>query len=177
MLNRTDARTLLETNVASASLRRHCEMVARAMAAYAETLGENVDQWFVAGLLHDLDWERWPGEHPRHAVDVLLPEAGIADPAVLDAIRAHAPDRTGKQPETMIGRYLFACDELCGFLDAAAKVRPGGYAGMQASSVKKKLKDKRFAANVSREDIARGAELIRRSLDEHCAFLIDVFQE
>ncbi len=74
-------------------------------------------------------------------------------------------------------RYLFACDEACGFLDAIAKIRPNGYADLEWPSVHKKMKDKRFAANVSREDIIKGAELIELTLDDHISFLIDIFRK
>jgi len=180
MLDRTSAQTLLETHISSASLRRHCEMAAQAMEAYASALGksnEEIETWFLAGLLHDLDWEKWPDEHPNYALQNLLPAAG-ANQDILDAISAHAPQRTGhvllaSNPE--IERYLFACDEICGFLDAVAKVRPEGYTGMKVSSVKKKLKDKAFAAGVSREDVAQGAELIGKPIEEHIEFLVGVF--
>lgn len=180
-LDRSAAHTLLETHIASPSLRRHCEMVALAMEAYAGSLGKNeeeIETWYCAGLLHDLDWEQWPDEHPNYALQNLLPQAGMK-PEALDAIAAHAPERTGHiltpdNPE--IERYLFACDEICGFLDAVAKVRPEGYTGMKVSSVKKKLKDKAFAAGVSREDVNRGVELIRAPLEEHIQFLLNVFE-
>lgn len=180
-LNRNAALDLLHTHIESPSLRRHCEMVAAAMEAYAQELGKSeteVKNWYLAGLLHDLDWEKWPDEHPNHALKNILPQAG-ASAEVLDAIAAHAPERTGhillaSNPE--IERYLFACDEICGFLDAVAKVRPEGYTGMKVSSVKKKLKDKAFAAGVSREDVHHGAELIHKPLEEHIQFLIGVFE-
>lgn len=145
------------------------------MEAYAQKLGENAELWYVAGLLHDLDWEQFPDEHPNKAVNDILPAEG-ASPELLDAIRAHAPQRTGKKAETLIERHLFACDEICGFLDAAAKVRPNGYADLEWSSIKKKLKDKAFAANVSRDDINEGAELIGVPLNEHVSFLIPLFR-
>lgn len=176
-LDRSAARTLLETHVTSPSLRRHCDMVARAMEAYGTSLGhspEEIETWYISGLLHDLDWEKWPDEHPNYALQNLLPQAG-ANQEMLDAIAAHGPHRTGRQPTTELERYLFACDEICGFLDACAKVRPEGFVGMKASSVKKKLKNKTFAAGVSREDVDHGAELINKPLDEHIEFLVGVF--
>lgn len=146
------------------------------MEAYARELGHNADEWYIAGLLHDLDWEQFPDEHPNKAITDILPEAGVST-EVIGAIAAHAPDRTGRHPETVMEKYLFACDEICGFLDAVAKVRPEGYQGMKWSSVNKKLKNKSFAANVNRDDIAQGAELIDRALNEHVAFLISVFEQ
>jgi putative nucleotidyltransferase with HDIG domain len=175
MINRTQAHQLLEQYITSPSLRRHSEMVAQAMEAYAKKLGEDPELWYTSGLLHDLDWEQFPDEHPNKAIADILPAAG-ASQEMLDAIAAHAPGRTGKQAETLIEKYLFACDELCGFIDALAKLRPNGYSDMEWSSVKKKLKDKAFAANVSREDIAQGAEMIGVPLSEHTVFLISIFR-
>ncbi len=174
MIDRAQAKQLLETYIASPSLRRHCEMVALALEAYAQKLNADTDLWYTTGLLHDLDWEQSPDEHPNKALTDILPAAG-ASQEMLDAIAAHAPERTGKQPETALEKHLFACDELCGFLDALAKLRPNGYSDMEWSSVKKKLKDKAFAANVSRQDITLGAELIGAPLSEHTTFLISVF--
>lgn len=174
-LDRATAETLLHQYIENPSLLRHCEMVGQAMEAYAKKLGKDTETWYVAGLLHDLDWEKFPEEHPNKAVQEILPAAGASE-EILDAIAAHAPHRTGKQPQTLIEKHLFACDEICGFLDAAAKIRPNGYQDMEWSSIHKKLKDKRFAANVSREDIRHGAELIELTLDDHVNFLINLFQ-
>jgi len=125
--------------------------------------------------LHDLDWERYPEEHPNKAVEEILPAYDYSG-AILEAIKAHAPDRTGKEPETEIERYLFACDELSGFMNAVSLMRPNGFEDMKVKSVTKKLKDKKFAANVIREDIRKGAELIDRDLRDHIQFMIDVFK-
>lgn len=160
------------------ALRHHCEMVARAMRAYAGKLNktdEETARWVVAGLLHDIDWEKKPDEHPNFALNHIFPEYELPE-AVTQAIRAHAPERTGKHPETEIERYLFACDELSGFMHAVSLMRPNGFEGMKAKSVTKKLKDKRFAASVSREDIRRGAELIDTDLNEHILFLAREFE-
>jgi len=173
-MDRSTAQALLEQYVTQPSLLRHSQMVAQAMEAYAQKLGEDVEQWYLAGLLHDLDWEMFPDEHPNKAVQDILPALGI-DQAIIEAIRAHAPGRTGKQPETLLEKYLFACDEISGFLDAVAKVRPDGFTGLEYSSVKKKLKNKSFAANVSREDIDQGTILIEVPIEEHVIFLAKVF--
>lgn len=172
------SKELLREYIENESLRLHCSMVAVAMKAYAESLqlgDPETEQWWTAGLLHDLDWEKYPDEHPRVAVEQLLPGAGYSV-EVIEAVRAHAPDRTGKQPETEIERYLFACDELSGFMYAVSLMRPNSFSDMKVKSVTKKLKDKRFAENVSREDIRKGAELIGKELHEHIAFLIEVFK-
>lgn len=175
---RDNSEKLLKEYIESESLRIHSHMVADAMQAYAQELkksGNEVDNWWTAGLLHDLDWEKFPDEHPNRAVTKILPPKGY--PAkVVSAIKAHAPERTGKEPENEIERYLFACDEISGFMYAVALMRPNGFSDMKVKSVKKKLKDKRFAANVSRDDILKGAQLIDKDLSVHIQFLIEVFK-
>lgn len=171
---RQTAIDLLETHIKNEALQHHCYMVAQAMEAYANKLGEDAELWYQTGLLHDLDWEAYPDEHPAKAINELLPE--LYPQQVLDAIAAHAPQRTGKQPETQLERYLFACDEISGFMHAVSLMRPGGFSDMKPKSITKKMKDKAFAAAVPREDLRRGAELINVALDEHIAFLIAVFQ-
>jgi putative nucleotidyltransferase with HDIG domain len=178
MIKRDDSNALLEQYIENENLRHHCKMVASAMEAYARKLDieENeVENWWHAGLLHDLDWEKYPDEHPRLAVEEILPENGYPE-HVIEAVRAHAPERTGKEPEAKIERYLFACDELSGFMHAVSLMRPNGFQDMKVKSVKKKLKDKSFAANVPRDDIRKGAELINTDLNEHILFLIEVFK-
>lgn len=179
MNSREDSIRLMHDHIANDNLRRHCRMVATATEAYARKLDlppEEVDLWWAAGLLHDLDWEQHPEEHPSVATEQLLPGAGYP-PELIRAVEAHAPERTGREPETPIERYLFACDELSGFMNAVSLVRPNGFADMKVKSVTKKLKDKSFAADVPREHIRRGAELIGRPLNEHIAFLIQVFRK
>lgn len=163
----------------SESLRLHCEMVAIAMEGYANQLNKSeieTDRWWTAGLLHDLDWEKYPDQHPHKAVNDILPKNEY-NIEIIDAITAHAPDRTGKEPEKEIERYLFACDELSGFMNAVALMRPNGFSDMKVKSVTKKLKDKRFAENVPREDISKGANLISMSLKEHIQNMIDFFKK
>ncbi|HEX7017831.1 MAG TPA: HD domain-containing protein [Patescibacteria group bacterium] len=171
---RQQSLALLEEYVKNPALRHHCTMVAQAMEAYAKALDEDAELWYQTGLLHDLDWEKYPDQHPMKAVNEILVDY---PQEMLDAILAHGPDITGKQPQTLIERYLFACDELSGFLHAVSLMRPNGFADMEYKSVKKKLKDKGFAANVSREDIARGFELIDKEPQEHIFFLINVFKD
>lgn len=171
---RAQSEQLLEQYVKNDALRLHCRMVARALEAYATALGEDAELWYQTGLLHDLDWEMYPDEHPNRAVDEIL----VDYPAeMLGAIRAHATMRTGKEPETTLDKYLFACDELCGFMHAVALMRPNRFADMKPKSVKKKLKDVSFAANVSREDIEKGFQLVGKTPDEHISFLVEVFQK
>ncbi len=178
MKDRSQAENLLETWIKNDALQYHCRMVAAAMDAYARELGKSEDEiekWWQAGLLHDLDWEAYPDEHPNKAVDEILPEHQV-DEEVIQAVKAHAPDRTNTEPTSELDRYLFACDEISGFMNAVALMRPNGFDDMKPKSVKKKLKDKQFAANVPRDDIYKGAELIETSLDDHIMFLVDIFK-
>lgn len=176
-MNAQEAENLLTTWIDNHALQHHCRMVSKAMEAYARLLQKDEDtvhQWWLAGLLHDLDWEKHPDQHPNYALKHILPNLGISDEA-LNAIRTHAPERTGMHPETEIECYLFACDELCGFMHAVSLMRPDGFMGMTPKSVTKKLKDSKFAANVSRDDILRGTQLIKKDLNEHIEFLVSVF--
>lgn len=170
---RETSEQLLESHVKEPALLNHSRMVARAMEAYAQALGEDSELWYQAGLLHDLDWEEYPDEHPNKALAEWLNDY---PQELRDAIAAHGPERTGKEPETLIERYLYACDEICGFINAVSILRPEGFNGMTPKSVKKKLKALNFAANVKREDIKKGLELIGKSEDEHFMFLIKVFE-
>lgn len=149
---------------ASPALRIHMESVAACVTAYARKLApDQADRWTVAGLLHDYDYEKHPtqAEHPFVGVKHL--ESIGVDEEIRRAILAHA-QYSGVPRDTPLAKVLFACDELAGFIVACTKVRPDGFASLQSSSVKKKLKDKAFAANVSREDIKVGvAELAAMS--------------
>lgn len=179
MNSRVESIALMNRYIENENLRNHCRMVAQAMEAYAKVLensDEEIESWWAAGLLHDLDWEKYPDAHPAKAVNEILPKAGYPKDLIA-AVEAHAPERTGKEPETEIERYLFACDELSGFMNAVSLVRPNGFSDMKIKSVKKKLKDKSFAADVPRKDIQKGAELINMELNDHIAFLIEVFRD
>jgi putative nucleotidyltransferase with HDIG domain len=155
----------------SESLRRHGYAVEAAMAHYARHFGEDETLWRMTGLLHDLDYERHPTpeEHPYVGVR-LLRELGYPE-VMLEAILGHA-DYTGTPRRTLLAKTLFAVDELSGFLMAVAYVRPTRLEGLTVQSVRKKLKDKAFAAGVSREDIYRGAEELGLPLEAHIAHVI-----
>jgi len=179
MENRDQSIQLLQTYIEGESLLNHSKMVALAMEAYAKHLEKSdseIEEWWAAGLLHDLDWEKYPDEHPKKAINDILSKYNYSV-NVLNAIKAHAPDRTGKQPETEIERYLFACDELSGFMHAVSLMRPTGFQGMKVKSVNKKLKTIKFAESVPRDDISRGAKLIHKELNDHISFLITVFTD
>jgi len=178
MIDRAQSISLLEKFVHSESLFKHSQMVANAMQAYAIVLNKSkaeVEEWWTAGLLHDIDWEKFPDEHPNKAVNEILPAKGYSQ-TILEAIKAHAPERTGKEPESEIECYLFACDELCGFMHAVALLRPTGFKGMKVKSVTKKLKTLKFAESVPRSDIMKGVQLIDKDLNTHISFLISVFE-
>ncbi len=179
MIPREKSLELLNNYVKNEALAHHCKMVATAMQGYAKEIGKGdseMEEWWTAGLLHDLDWEMYPDEHPNKATNEILPPLGYSE-EIIDAIKSHAPERTGKEPETEIERYLFAVDEISGFMHAVSLMRPTAFDGMKPKSVTKKLKTLNFAANVSREDIYKGAALIDKELNEHIQFLIKTFQE
>jgi putative nucleotidyltransferase with HDIG domain len=172
-MNRTDSWALAREYVSSRSLLNHMRCVEIAMRAYARRLGQDEEIWGLVGLLHDFDYERWPTapDHPLQG-EKILREKGYSE-EVIYAIKSHAdylPDCPRVLP---LHKALYACDELCGFITATALVRPGGIVGMTADSVKKKMKSKGFAKNVSREDIARGAADFGVELAAHIQFLID----
>ena len=172
-MDRQQAFGLLCEYTSSESLRRHMLAVEAAMRAYARKYGEDEHKWGIVGLLHDFDYERWPDppDHPLKGAAILA-QHGYPD-EVIYAIKSHA-DYLGDCPRvSLLDKTLYACDELCGFITAVAMVRPEGIVGMKAKSVKKKMKQKSFAAAVNRDDIARGAEDLDEPIDEHIQFVID----
>lgn len=171
MPDRAQAVALLEEWVENEGLRTHMYAVEAAMRHYARLRGADEDLWGLAGLLHDLDWEKHPEEHPLKAV-AKLEELGYPD-ELLHAILAHRSDFTGVEPETELDKVLIACDELSGLVYAACLVRPNGIEDLKPKSVVKKLKDKTFAAGVSREDVQWGMDLIGLERKEHIQNVID----
>jgi len=145
--------------------------VEAAVRHYAWMLQADEDLWGLAGLLHDLDWERYPDSHPLEAVKVLR-EGGYPAP-VIQAIIAHRAEFTGVEPASELDRVLFACDELAGLVVACCRVRPNGIDDLKPKSVIKKLKDRAFAAGVSRDDVARGIELLGLERSQHIQNVID----
>jgi putative nucleotidyltransferase with HDIG domain len=170
MPDRTDAVELLEQWVENEGLRNHMRAVEAAVRQYATSFGEDADLWGHAGLLHDLDWEKYPDEHPLRAVEEL--RARGYPESVLHAILAHREEFTNVAPESKLDRTLVACDELTGLISACALVRPNGIDDLAPKSVKKKMKDHTFAAGVDRESIRQGAELLGLELDQHIANVI-----
>lgn len=178
---RDAALALMREWTASESLQKHMLAVEAAMRAYAEHLGEDVERWGIAGLLHDFDYERFPNdahsateEHPGAGVRVLR-ERGYPED-VLDAIMGHAA-YTNTPRVSRMARALFAVDELTGLITATALVRPSrSVHDVDARSVRKKMKDRAFARGVSREDVLQGAAELGVGLDEHVAFVIAAMQ-
>ncbi|MDH3427306.1 MAG: HDIG domain-containing protein [Gemmatimonadota bacterium] len=173
---RLEALALMHEYTRSESLRRHMYAVEAAMRAYAVKYDEDVERWGLAGLIHDFDYERWPNdahspteEHPSAGVAILREKGWPED--VLDAVMAHA-DYTGVPATTRMAKALRAVDELAGFITACALVRPTRISDLSSKSVKKKLKDRAFAAAVSREDIREGQEALGEDLTEHIDFVV-----
>jgi putative nucleotidyltransferase with HDIG domain len=182
-LSRDDAWSLLTEWVKSESLRRHCLAVASAMEAYARTQTHppaDPDRWFVVGLLHDMDYERFPDMddsehgHPRSGMREL--ESRGVDPEIVRAIASHA-DFMGVPRESPMEKTLYAVDELSGFILACAYVRPDGLEGLTPKSVKKKLKQPSFAAAVNRDEVRASAAELGVDFDEHVAFVIAALSE
>ena len=172
MPSRSEAVELLEEWVASHALRKHMYAVEAAVRHYARMMGEDEDLWGLAGLLHDLDWEKHPDEHPRIGV-ARLRELGYPE-EVVHAIEAHAyPDRTDVVPESQLDRVLYGCDELSGLVYACCLVRPNGIDDLKPKSVAKKMKDKAFARGVHRDAVQRGIDLIGLPRAEHIQNVID----
>jgi putative nucleotidyltransferase with HDIG domain len=177
-MNRDEAFALLSEYTKSESLIGHARSVEAAMRHYAGRLEGDVEQWGLTGLLHDFDYEHWPDEpeHTREGAKILR-ERGV-DEEVVGAILSHATWNQDEYPlDRPIRKTLFAVDELCGFITAVAYVRPSGLEGMKPKSVRKKLKTRKFAAAVSREDIDQGAELLGMELNEHITEVITALQK
>jgi putative nucleotidyltransferase with HDIG domain len=176
-LSRDESWTLFCEWTQSDSLRRHVLAVEAAMRAYARRFGEDEELWGVTGLLHDLDYERYPDletGHPRHAIAEL---ERLGYPAeVVRGVASHA-DFLGVPRETPMEKALFAVDELTGFIAAVAYVRPEGIHGMTPKSVRKKMKQPSFAAAVDRDELRAGAEGLGVDFDEHVAFVIAALEE
>ena len=174
MPGRQEAVALLEEWVENKGLRKHMYAVEAAVRYYAQLRGGDEDIWGLAGLLHDLDWEKHPEEHPLRAV-AQLREEGYPE-EVLQAILAHRADFTGVEPESELDKVLIACDELSGLVYATCLVRPNGIDDMKPKSVTKKLKDKTFAAGVSRDEVQKGVDLIGLERIEHIQNIINALR-
>ncbi len=159
----------------SDALRKHMYAVEDAMRAYARKFGESEEEWAVTGILHDFDYEKYPTmpDHPLRG-SAILAEHGYPE-AIRTAILGHA-SYTNVPRESLLAKTLYACDELCGFISAVAVIRPNKIMDLEVSSVRKKLKDKAFAKNVSREDIDLGTKELGVPLEEHIRFVIEAMR-
>ena len=169
---RADGWALLTEFTAGENLRKHALAVEAAVRGYARLFGEDEEAWGIVGLIHDFDYERWPdaADHPFRGSEILR-ERGWPD-YMIRAILSHA-DYSGVPRESRLEHTLFACDELAGFITAAALVRPTkSVLDLEARSVRKRMKDKAFARAVSRDDLRLGAEELALPLDEHIGNVI-----
>jgi len=175
VLTKDDAEQLLNDWVKNDKLKLHMKQVAHLMKSWAaekEQLNEG-DQWRweMAGLLHDADWDQWPETHCKKIIEEL--ESRNVDPEIIRAIASHGPNHFGVEPETKMDKMLYAFDELSGLIHAYSLMRPTGYDGMELKGVKKRLKEKYFAANVSREEIQDACNHAGIPLDDIVQFIID----
>src|SRR5437588_9034782 len=176
-MQRDAAYAVMTEYTQNVSLIKHMLSVEAAMRAYARRLGQDEEKWGIVGLLHDFDYERWPDppNHPLKGSEILR-ERGYPDD-VIYAICSHADYLADRYPRVhLMDKVLYACDELAGLITATALLRPNGITDLTASSVKKKMKSKGFARNVSREDIERGAADFGVDLTEHIQFEIDAMK-
>ena len=170
---RDRAWALLTEYTKSESLIKHALAVEAAVRGYARRAGADEEFWGVTALLHDFDYERWPdlNEHPFRGAEIL--RAQDYPEEMVRAILSHA-DYSGVPRESPLEKTLFACDEMSGFVTAAALVRPSkSVLDLEAASVKKRMKDKAFAKNVKREDLVAGAEILELPLETHIANVIE----
>ncbi|MBM4175407.1 MAG: HDIG domain-containing protein [Ignavibacteria bacterium] len=176
-MNREQAIDILFEYTKSDALRKHAFAVEVCMLAYAEKFNEENEEWSVTAILHDFDYEMYPTapEHPKKGAEILA-EKGVSE-KIRRAILGHA-SYTDVPRDTLLAKSLFACDELAGFITAVALVRPNKTVEeVEVKSVLKKMKDKAFARNVSREDIILGADEIGIKLDDHIQFCIDAMRK
>lgn len=175
LLSRQEAHQLLDTWVLNDRLKVHMYQVAHLMRSWAiekcRATDEEAWKWELAGLLHDADWDQWPEQHCKKIIEEL--ESRNIDPEVIHGIASHGHSHFGVEPVNELDKMLYAFDELSGFIHAYSLMRPGGYAGMDIKGVRKRLKDKAFAASVSREDIQDAADRAGLTVDELIQFIID----
>lgn len=174
-LSRQEAEELFNSWVLNPRLQLHMRQVAHLMKCWAAEK-EGLDEagqwrWEMAGLLHDADWDQWPDQHCKKIIEEL--ESRNIDPEIIHAIASHGPSYFGVEPETMMDKMLYAFDELSGLIHAYSLMRPNGYEGMDLKGVKKRLKEKSFAANVSRDDINDACNRADITLDDLIQFIVE----
>jgi len=172
--NRETAHKLLEEHVKDDYQQMHAKMVATCLEAYAIKLGEDKDLWYITGLLHDLDYFEHPESHPEESLKWFkkwkFPEE------MIHAVSAHSTKKPRLAIKSKLDAALIAIDELTGFLYAYSLMRPTGFEGMKPKSVKKKFKDKAFAAKIDRKEIEYGIESFETDFAEHTQFVIEVLK-
>lgn len=174
VLSNDEAEQLLNEWVVNPKLKTHMRQVAHLMKMWAREK-ENLDEqdqyrWYLAGLLHDADWDQWPEQHCKRIVEEL--ENLHVDPEIIRAIASHGPVHFGVEPHSKMEKMLYAFDELSGLIHAYSLMRPTAYEGMELKGVKKRLKEKIFAANVSREDIADACDRAGVAQEDLIRFII-----
>jgi len=169
LFNRSDTFKLLQEHVATKRLLKHSFAVEGAMRKYAQLFDADIDRWGTCGLLHDIDFEKHPDTHPLQGLQWL--DAAGYDNEFVEAVKGHAVPGTVR--DTQMAKTLYAVDELASFIIAVALVRPTKFEGLKIKSVKKKLKDKAFAAAVDRQSITSSAEELGVEIGEHIQNVID----
>ena len=173
-LSPTEANELLNDWVKNDRLKLHMQQVGKLMFHWAkekEQLTPEIQwQWELAGLLHDADWDQWPDDHCKRIIEEL--EKRNVDAEIIHAIASHGPRFFGVEPDTKMDKMLYAFDELSGFIHAYSLMRPNGYDEMEVKGVMKRLKDKTFAANVSRDDINDACSRAGLTLSDVITFII-----
>lgn len=174
IISREDARSILDKWVLNDRLKLHMIQVGYLMKCWVEEkkqADENLSwKWQVAGILHDADWDQWPDQHCKKIIEEL--ESRNIDPEIIRAIASHGPNHFGVNPESDMDKMLYAFDELSGLIHAYSLMRPEGYLGMEIKGVKKRLKEKSFAANVNRDEIYEAIQIAGLDLDQLIAFII-----
>jgi predicted hydrolase (HD superfamily) len=174
VLSTEEALQLLHAWVENERLRLHMKQVAAVMKAWAlereQLLEEEAHKWWLSGLLHDADWDKYPDKHCRVIIEEL--EKRNIDPSIIQCIASHGPRHFGVEPQGTMDKMIYVFDELSGFIHAAALIRPTRYEGMDIKSIQKKLKTLSFAAQVSREDINDAIARVNIPLEEVIEFII-----
>jgi putative nucleotidyltransferase with HDIG domain len=172
---RIEAQELLNKHTKDEYLKYHAMMVAVAVEGYAEIYGEDLDLWYITGLLHDLDYEEYPDTHPAESLKWFREWHYPED--LIHAVEAHAYGYNGNTtlPKTKLASTLFACDEICGIFYAYKKMNPVPYSQMKISSIKKKFSEKSFAAKIDRSTTIKGCEALGIELDKHIENLVSFF--
>ena len=173
--NREEALKLLQDHVKEDYQILHAKMVAAGLEKYAEKFAEDKDFWFVTGLLHDLDYYEHPTAHPKTGLQ-WYKEWGYPE-EFIHAVAAHGIELPRVKPQSKLAKALIAVDEMCGLFYAYFLMRPTGFAGMEAKSVKKKFKDKAFAAKIDRKEIQYGMDELGVEFAEHVNTLLEAFKE